>query len=131
MEMPEAFSPLLWPFSSASQDRRGRLQARSACRFQNPSSLSCFLSQEIDWLALVPLPSLPPVDSHGEIQPELEEILQRWVKKVNNHALANVQIKWKGTSVENVTWEDFWTLWSLVDISSPCGQGSLKSDGLQ
>jgi hypothetical protein len=65
------------------------------------------------------LPSLPPVDSHGEIQPEPEKILQRQVQKVNNQALAEVLIKWKGSIVDNATWEDFWALRSrfshLVD----------------
>jgi len=67
----------------------------------------------------VPLPSLPPVDAQGEIQPEPTAVLQRRFRKVNNQSLSEVLIHWKGTTVEDTTWEPYWDLCSrfphLVD----------------
>jgi hypothetical protein len=67
----------------------------------------------------IPLPSLPPVDAQGEIQPEPAAVLQCRFWKVNNQSLSEVLIHWKGTTVEDATWEPYWDLCSrfphLVD----------------
>lgn len=67
----------------------------------------------------VPLPSLPPVDAQGEIQPEPAAVLQRRFRKVKNQSLSEVLIHWKGTTVEDATWNligtyvpNFPTLWT-------------------
>jgi hypothetical protein len=54
----------------------------------------------------IPLPTLLPVDNHGKIQPEPEQILQRRVRKLHNQAVPEALIHWKSTDVTNATWED-------------------------
>jgi hypothetical protein len=56
------------------------------------------------------LPTLPPVDSGGAIQPEPQKILQRRVRKFQNQAVPEVLVQWQGTTQEDATWEDFWPL---------------------
>lgn len=48
---------------------------------------------------VTPLPTLPPTDSQGQIQPEPEQILERRMRKCGNHALTEVLIKWVGAPV--------------------------------
>ncbi|KAF5471099.1 hypothetical protein F2P56_011566 [Juglans regia] len=59
---------------------------------------------------VIPLPTLPPLDSQGKVQPEPELILQRRMKKIRNHAVTEVLVKWLGASIEDSTWELLWTL---------------------
>ncbi|XP_040988952.1 uncharacterized protein LOC121236569 [Juglans microcarpa x Juglans regia] len=60
-----------------------------------------------------PLPTLPPVDAEGNVQPEPELILDRRMKKLGNHASTEVLVKWLGASLEDSSWESLWKLRSL------------------
>jgi len=60
-----------------------------------------------------PLPTLPPVDVEGSVQPEPELILDRRMKKLGNHASTEVLVKWLGASLEDSSWESLWKLRSL------------------
>jgi hypothetical protein len=87
-EVFEAVSSLLWSLPDLEEDWYCCLQAPSTAGVQDPPSISCLLSQETAGPSLGSLTTLPPVDLHGEIQPEPEKILDRRVRKVNNQALA-------------------------------------------
>ena len=54
---------------------------------------------------IVPLSTLPPVDDEGVIQPEPEKIMERRMKKVGNHVVTEVLVKWVGANMENNSWE--------------------------
>jgi hypothetical protein len=51
------------------------------------------------------LPTLPPVDCHAELKPELETLLSRWVVKRQNRAVTEVLVRWKGALPEDDSWE--------------------------
>lgn len=59
---------------------------------------------------ITPLPTLPPIDQHGEIKPEPEVVVDRQMVKKNNRALKKVLILWRGASVEDDSWETLWKL---------------------
>ncbi|KAF5459790.1 hypothetical protein F2P56_019708 [Juglans regia] len=46
----------------------------------------------------------------GQVQPEPEVILQRRMKRIRNHAVTEVLVKWLGAPIEDSTWELLWTL---------------------
>ncbi|KAF5468849.1 hypothetical protein F2P56_012962 [Juglans regia] len=70
-----------------------------------------------------PLPTLPPVDAEGSVQPEPELILDRRMNKLGNHASTEVLVKWYGASLEDSSWESLWKLRCLVGKA-------LKKEGL-
>jgi hypothetical protein len=49
----------------------------------------------------IPLPTLPSMDNHREIQPESEQVLQRQVRKFQNQAILEVLVHWKGIDKED------------------------------
>lgn len=51
------------------------------------------------------LPTLPPVDCHGEIKPEPEAILSHRMIKKRDMAVTEVLACWKGASAEDDLWE--------------------------
>ena len=53
-----------------------------------------------------PNPKLPEMMNDGRLSPELEEILDRRLKKKGNKAGVDLLVKWKGTGVEDATWID-------------------------
>ncbi|TXG47931.1 hypothetical protein EZV62_027225 [Acer yangbiense] len=55
--------------------------------------------------AINPIPSLPPTNDKGQFYPQPEQVLQCQMKKVNNHAITKVLIKWCGQTDEEATWE--------------------------
>jgi hypothetical protein len=59
---------------------------------------------------VTPLPTLPPVDSNGEIQPEPELIVDRRLIKRHGRAATEVIIRWKGPSSDDDSWELLWHL---------------------
>jgi hypothetical protein len=65
------------------------------------------------------LPTLPPVDVHGELQPEPEAILDRRLVNRKGRAITEVLVRWKGAATEDDSWENLWKLQSqyphLVD----------------
>lgn len=69
----------------------------------------------------MPLPTLPPVDSQEQVQPEPELILERRMKKMGHDAATEVLVKWIGIPIEDSTWK------LLVEAagleSTLCGQG--------
>lgn len=54
---------------------------------------------------VVSILQLPPMDVHGLLKPELEEILDRRLRKVNQRALTEVLVRWQGQIAEDATWE--------------------------
>ncbi|KAJ0078186.1 hypothetical protein Patl1_37085 [Pistacia atlantica] len=56
---------------------------------------------------VVPSSYLPLVAASGALIPEPDKILQRRPKKKGNQDDVEVLIQWKGTTVEDATWEDF------------------------
>jgi hypothetical protein len=58
----------------------------------------------------IPLPTLRPVDANGEIQPELESILDTRVNQHRGCSLTELLVRWKGTTAEEDTWEKAWKL---------------------
>ncbi|XP_042958052.1 uncharacterized protein LOC122293563 [Carya illinoinensis] len=85
-----------------------RLELPSSTKIHPVIHVSCLkkkLGQNV-----IPLPTLPPVDSQGQVQPEPELILQRRMKKIRNNAVTEVLVKWLGASAEDSTWELLWKL---------------------
>ncbi|KAF5468426.1 hypothetical protein F2P56_012578 [Juglans regia] len=62
---------------------------------------------------IIPLPTLPPIDSSGHLQPEPREILDRRMQKKGNHAVTEVLVSWVGTAPEDSSWECLWKLGQL------------------
>lgn len=52
------------------------------------------------------VPTLPPISNLGDIQPELERVLVKRIKKVSNGVMIEVVIKCKGSTEEDSTWEE-------------------------
>lgn len=59
-----------------------------------------------------PITTLPPVDKNGSLKPELEEILNRRMRKVNNKPLVELLIRWHGGTTEDASWEPYHVLCS-------------------
>ncbi|KAF5443243.1 hypothetical protein F2P56_035816, partial [Juglans regia] len=72
-----------------------------------------------------PLPTLPPVNTDGEIQPEPAGILDRRLKRLGDRAITEVLIQWVGASSENNSWE---SLAKMRDLY-PHLVGKLPSSG--
>lgn len=53
----------------------------------------------------MPLPTLPSVDVHSELKPELQEVLARRMIKKRGRAIIEVLVCWKGASVKDDSWE--------------------------
>lgn len=123
-EMLEAIPSFLWSFFGEQKSCKGSLLVGSSTRIAHSPCLKWKLSQRS-----IPLPTLPPMDNQGEIQPESEQILQRHVRKFQNQAIPEVLVHWKGTEKEDATWEDFWPLSSKYPHLA-CRQGALKGEGL-
>ena len=65
------------------------------------SCLKAKLSQHIS-----PIPTLPPVDSHGHLSPEPVAILQqRAVQLRRQRQVTEVLVHWEGSSPDDATWE--------------------------
>lgn len=60
--------------------------------------------------SVLPIPTLPPVDPHGIIQPEPQEVLGRRSRKANNRSVTDLLIRWARQSADDATWEEFYTL---------------------
>jgi hypothetical protein len=56
------------------------------------------------------LPTLPPMDLNGMIQPKPEAVLDRRSRAQDNHAIIELLIRWAGHSTEEATWEEFHAL---------------------
>jgi len=85
-----------------------KLDLPSESRIHPVFHVSC-LKRKLGYLS-IPIPTLPLVDSQGEIQPEPEKLLDRRVRKVHNQVVVEVLVQWKGTTPDDATWEDFWPL---------------------
>lgn len=57
-----------------------------------------------------PLPSLPLVDQGSCVQLEPNQIFDKRMKRLGNHAISELLIKWLGASNENNSWESLWKL---------------------
>jgi hypothetical protein len=55
---------------------------------------------------ITPLPELPILTSEGTLAPEPKAVLDRRLKKKGKRAGAELLIQWKGTTEQDVTWED-------------------------
>jgi hypothetical protein len=66
--------------------------------------------EEETWAANSPLPTLPPVAFNGEIHPKLDFIVPRRMVKRLGRATTEVQVRWKGASSADDSWELLWTL---------------------
>jgi hypothetical protein len=62
---------------------------------------------------ITPIPTLPPVDGNGEIQPEPEAIIDRRMVRQGSRASSEVLIKWVGAPAEDNTWESLYKLRNL------------------
>ncbi|KAF5477262.1 hypothetical protein F2P56_003913 [Juglans regia] len=62
---------------------------------------------------ICPLPTLPPINTEGELLPELEAIIDRRIKRQGDKALTEVLVKWIGASSKNNRWEQLWRLKEL------------------
>lgn len=60
-----------------------------------------------------PLPTVPPINDKGVVQPEPERIIERGMKKVGNHVVTEVLVKWVGADMEDNSWELLYNLRSL------------------
>jgi hypothetical protein len=58
------------------------------------------------------LPALPPVDVHGELQPEPKAILDRRLVNRKGRAITEVLVRWKSATTEYDSWENLWKLQS-------------------
>jgi hypothetical protein len=57
-----------------------------------------------------PLSTLPPIDRHGDIQPEPAQILERRMVKRCGRSITEVLVRWSGSFVDDDTWELLWAL---------------------
>ncbi|KAG2717009.1 hypothetical protein I3760_03G154300 [Carya illinoinensis] len=62
---------------------------------------------------ITPLPTLPPTDSSGQMQPEPQQILERRLQKKGNHAVTEVLVSWVGATAEDASWESLYKLRQL------------------
>lgn len=53
---------------------------------------------------IYPLPSLLPIYKDGEIKPKLEPIMDRRMKKLANHCVTEVMVKWVGAPDADNMW---------------------------
>ena len=59
---------------------------------------------------MVPLPSLPPVDSEGIIRPKLDAILQEKSHQLRHRTVTQVLIQWQGEGTKNAIRENLYQL---------------------
>jgi hypothetical protein len=60
---------------------------------------------------IIPLPKIPPVDSSGQLAPELVVILEsRTVKKIRSPVIIEMLVQWEGAAKEDATWEVLYKL---------------------
>jgi hypothetical protein len=57
-----------------------------------------------------PSATLPPMDAHGELNPEPEAILDRRTTKFHGHFVTELLVHWSGALPEENTWERAWKL---------------------
>lgn len=80
-----------------------KLELPSTSKIHPVFHVSCLKKKLGDQIS--PLPTLPPVDEEGAVQPEPEQVLKRRMKKVGDHAATEVLVKWVGAAVEDSSWE--------------------------
>ncbi|KAG6639814.1 hypothetical protein CIPAW_10G128700 [Carya illinoinensis] len=80
-----------------------------------PGFIQCSMSNLKKKLGsqIQPIPTLPPVDKNGKIQPEPELIVDRRLMCHGNRPVTEDLIKWAGTSSDINTWE---TLWKMREL---------------
>ena len=59
---------------------------------------------------VVPLPSLPPMDSEGILRPEPVVVLQERTHQLRNRFITQVLVQWQGERVEDATCESLYLL---------------------
>ena len=59
---------------------------------------------------MVPLPSLPPMDSEGILRLEPVVVLQERTHQLKNRSVTQVLVQWQGEQVEHATWESLYLL---------------------
>ena len=59
---------------------------------------------------MVPLPSLPIVDSEGILRLEPVVVLQERTHQLSNRSVTQVLVQWQGERVEDATWESLYLL---------------------
>ena len=59
---------------------------------------------------MVPLPSLPPMDSEGILRPEPVVVLQERTHQLRNRFITQVLVQWQGERVEDATCESLYLL---------------------
>ena len=59
---------------------------------------------------VVPLPSLPTVDSKGIIRPESVAVLQERSHQLKHRTVTQVLIQWQAEGTENATWGNLYQL---------------------
>jgi hypothetical protein len=102
----EALPSFFWSVPDIAKDWPGHLSSGFADRVPYPPCISCISLKAKLGRSSVAIPHLPPVDVHGVIQLESEEILDRHSRKVKNRALAEVLVRWSGQNWEEASWED-------------------------
>jgi hypothetical protein len=91
-----------------------KLDLPSTSRMHPIFHVSCLknkLGQQI-----LPIPTLPPVDHHGELKPELEAILDQRMRKIGQREAMEVLVQWHELPVEDSTCE---VLYKLQDTYGP------------
>ncbi|XP_023904375.1 uncharacterized protein LOC112016101 [Quercus suber] len=78
------------------------------CPIQLVFHISC-LRQKLG-AQVIPLPSLPSMDSAGILQLEPVAILQQRSKQLRSRTITEVLVQWQGQSTKDATWESLYVL---------------------
>lgn len=82
-----------------------------------------FLLKKKTSLALMLLPTFPPVDNDGQFLLELIDVLRRRMMHFGDVVVTQWLIHWSNLTVEELTWEDATFIQSQFVTFNPEGQG--------
>lgn len=84
---------ILWSLPNSAKNWHSNLQVEPSTYIQNPSCIPCINPQTEMGQHISSLPTLQPIDNEGTILQKFEQIIERRIKRVGNHAFTKLLIK--------------------------------------